>query len=335
MAANKPAIMLSLDDGSDLTDKVNPRLIALTLTEKRSEAADRLELTLHNHDRAIEPPSVGALLTLSIGWASGTDVAVGMVTKGAFKVDEVERGGPPDIITVRARSADLASDYKRRRTAIWKETTLGAILSAIAARNGLTPRIHGDLAGRAVTVIEQANKSDMAFVRDLGRRYDAVAGPKAGALIFMPIGAATTAGGAPLPRIALTRQSGWAWSFRHAARDEQDGAEADWQDQASGRRQRVTGGGSGNGRGRRKLKRVYASEAEAQAAIAGDATKRRRGAFTLDYDLALGDPAIIPNARVSLTGWDSQIDALGWLVDEVTHKLDASGLNTTVKLESV
>lgn len=330
MPANVADVRLSLSDGTDLTDKVNPRLIDLTLTEKRGEEADTLEVTIHNHDGAIVPPTKGAMLNLSLGWKGGDDVAAGLVAKGRFKVDEVARGGPPDRISLRARAADFASDYRTRKDGIWKGMTLGAILTEIAGRHGLTPRIHPDLASKAIAAIEQKAKSDMAFVRDLGRRYDAVAAPKGGALVFMPIGAATTAGGQAILECALTREEGWTWEFTAAARDEYDGAEARWRDGDAARTRTVKVGGDK----RKRLKKVYASEADARAAAEGEAAKRQRGAFTFTYDLSLGDPQLMPNARVFLSGWDSEIDGIKWLVDQAVHKLSSGGLTTALTLES-
>lgn len=335
MDGNRAAIRLTLDDGStggtDLTDKVNPRLSALTLTEQRGEEADALELQLHNSDGRLAPVRAGATLILAMGWEKGDGVPLGLVAKGRFKVDEVERSGPPDIVAIRARAADLTGDYRLRRDRIWKDTTLGAVLTEIAADNDLTPRIHPDLAALPIAAIEQAKKSDMAFVRDLGRRYDAVAAPKAGALIFMPVGASTTATAKALPSAALTRRDGWTWRFAAKARDEYDGASAQYQDLDAGTRVTVTAGGGK----RKKLRRVYANRADAEAAARGEANKRQRGAFTFEYELALGDPTLIPNGRVKLSGWDSEIDGMEWLVDEAVHSLDGSGgLRTSLKLES-
>lgn len=332
MDGNRAAIRLSLDDGTDLADKVNPRHLSLSLTEKRGEEADMLELTLHNHDGALAPVRRGVTLSLAMGWEKGAAVTVGLVDKGRFKVDEVRRGGPPDVVTIRARAADLTGTYRERRRKMWKDTTLGAILTEIAGRNGLTPRIHPDLASKPIAAIEQRAKSDMAFVRDLGRRYDAVATPKGGALVFMPIGADATAGGRPLPALTLKKDGdGWAWEFAAESRDEYDGAEAQYRDLDAGKNVTVTAGGDK----RKKLRRVYAKRGDAEAAAKGEASKRKRGAFSFTYDLALGDPTLIPNARVTLQGWDSEIDGIAWLVDEATHTIDGSGgLKTAIKLES-
>lgn len=330
MSANIPDVRLSLSDGTDLTDRINPRLIELTLTEKRGEEADTLEVTIHNHDRAIAPPKKGAMLNLSLGWKSGSDVAARMVGKGRFRVDQSRRRGPPDTITLSASAADFSGDYRRRRDAIWKDTTLGAILTEIAGRHGLAPRIHPDLSAKPVALLDQKAKSDMAFVRDLGRRYDAIAAPKGGALVFMPIGATTAAGGQPLTEVALTRQEGWGWEFGAADRQDYDGAQASWRDVDGGRNRAVKIGGDK----KKKLKKIYASEADARAAAEGEAAKRRRGVYEFTYDLALGDPELMPNTRVFLVGWDSEIDGIKWLVKEAVHKLGNGGLSTSITLES-
>lgn len=330
MPANIADVRLTLADGTDLTDKVNPRLLDLTLTEKRGEEADTLEVTIHNHDGAVSPPKKGAILNLSLGWKSGDEVSVGLVGKGRFKVDQVNRGGPPDRIRMTARAADFASDYRTRKDGIWKDMTLGAILTEIAGRHGLTPRIHPDLASKPIAAIEQKAKSDMAFVRDLGRRYDAVAAPKGGALVFMPIGATMTAAGQPILECALTRQEGWTWDFGTTSREDYGGAQASYRDTEAGRNRTVK---VGTGK-RKRLKKVYASEADARAAAEGETSKRKRGTFTFTYDLALGDPQLMPNCRVFLAGWDSEIDGIKWLVNEAVHKLSSGGLTTALTLES-
>lgn len=330
MTVNKAACRLVLNNGVDLTSRVNPRIIDLTLTEKRGGEADSLDLTIHNHDGLLAPPKVGANLRLMLGWESREFGPAGLVDKGAFKVDEVERSGPPDIITIRARSADLTGEFSKRRTRSWLDTTLGAIVQTIAGEHGYSSRITAELASIAVAAIEQAGKSDMAFLRDLGRRYDAVATVKDGTVIFMPLGSSTTPSGKTLPTLRLTKVDGWSWSFRHEERTGTDGAEAEYHDQDSGQRKTVSTGGSKP----RKLKKVYASKADAEKAAKTAKDKAKRGAFSFTYDLAFGDPAITPNQPVQLRGWDSEIDGISWLVGEATTRFAAGGLVTAIKLES-
>lgn len=169
--------------------------------------------------REAGPAPEGARLTVQLGWDRGTGVAVGLVNKGSFLVDEVGWQGPPDVVTIRAHSADFADTFRKRRTRTWKDKTLGAMLQEVAGAHGLTAKVHGDLAGKQVTAAEQHNKSDMEFLRDLGRRYDAIATVKDGKLLFAPIDADTTASGQQLPSLTLTRSKGDRYRYERAARD--------------------------------------------------------------------------------------------------------------------
>lgn len=328
MTANVPGLRLTLD-GVDLADKINSRHTELTLTEKRGGEADELTLILQNVDGALALPEPGKVIALSLGWLQGDDVPVGLVDKGRFTVDEVGAGGPPDRITIRARSADLSGNYRRRVTKAWKETTLGAVLSDIASRHSITAQVHPDLAGKAIAALDQSGKSDMAFVRHLGSRYDAVATWKDRRLIFMPVGATTTPSGTSIPTLTVTRRDGWTWDFTYAQRDENDGVEAQWHDQASGRKKKHSTGGSNP----KRLKRTYASEADAKQAAEAEAAKRKRGGYSFEYDLAIADCRIMPNRRLALKGWNSRIDGIAWLVESVETVMTARGLRQRLKLE--
>ncbi|MBA4087382.1 MAG: late control protein [Novosphingobium sp.] len=329
VGANIAGLQLLLDDGTDLAAKINPRFLELTLSEKRGDEADELSLTLHNHDGRLAAPETGRVLTLALGWKVGGPFT-GLVGKGRFKVDEVEESGPPDVITIRARSADLGGDYRKRRTKVWRDTTVGAVLDTIAGRYGVESLVHPDLRGLAIAVLDQHGKSDMALVKDLGSRFDALATWKDRKLIFMPVGAQTTPSGKAIPSLTLTRRDGWTWRFSRADREENDGAEAEWHDPADGKRKKVGTGGTKP----KKLKRVYGSQAEAQQAAKAAAGKAKRGAFKFEYDLAQADMQIQPNARVKLSGWNTRVDGISWLVESVETSLGANGIKQKVSLES-
>lgn len=331
MPANIAGIRLSLDGGPDLAEKVKPRLLELTLSEKREDEADELSITLHNHDGALAVPEPGVGLLLQLGWLSGADdIPVGMVDKGKFIVDEVGQEGPPDKVTIRARSADLTGLYRKRRTKSWRDTTLGAILGDIAGRHGVTARIAGGLADAPVATLEQEGVSDMAFVRELGRKHDAIATWKGGFLLFAPIGLSAAIGGAPLASAVLTKRDGWTWSFAQASRDDYDGAEAQWHDQGAGRRRTVSTGGEKP----RRLRRVYATEQEARQAAAGAASRDKRRPYSFEYELAIADPALQPDVQVTLQGWSAKIDGLTWLIQSVETTLGAAGLTQRITMES-
>lgn len=318
-------------DGKDLTAKLAPRLLSLSLAETRAEKADTLEITLHDDDGAMTLPSEGARLTVAIGWEKGTGVTLGLVPKGTFVVDEVQFSGPPDTVTISARSADFSGDYRKRKNRSHHGQTLGAIVAVVARENGLKASCHPDLASVVVTAAEQAHKSDMQFLRDLGRRYDAIATVKAGALIFAPVNAKTTASGKEIPSFTLTRRKTDHIDYHRAAREgAQDGAEAQYFDQDSASRKTV----ATQGTHRKRLKRVYASEADARAAATAEHNRLARAAATMSFTLTLGDARIGANTSVTVTGCKSEINKRSWRVTSVRHELDGQrGFTTALEME--
>ncbi|VVT07254.1 contractile injection system protein, VgrG/Pvc8 family [Erythrobacter sp. EC-HK427] len=330
MTARKAGITLELENGTSLAAIISERLIDATLTESREAEADEVEIRLQNTDGLLAVPETGAVISLGMGWESGHDVAVGLVDKGSFTVDEVAEEGPPDTVILVGRSADLTGDLRQRRTQSWRDTTLGAILDAIAQRHGRSAKVAPELASQAIEVIEQEGKSDMAFVRDLGVRYDAISTWKNQLLLFLPIASSSTAGGTPLDAITLTKAKGWRWTFSQADRGNYDGAEAQWQDQDAGRRRTVQVGGEN----RRRLPRVYASEAEARQAAEAEMSRSARAPYTFTYELAIADPALQPDMRVTLQGWSERVDAVEWLVKTVKTTFGSNGLQQSLELES-
>ncbi|MDA5192785.1 contractile injection system protein, VgrG/Pvc8 family [Govanella unica] len=318
-------------DGADLTGKMRPRLVALTISEKRGDEADQLDIVLDDTDGQLAIPQPGAVLTVSLGWKQGRDVTIGLIGKGSFKVDEVTHSGPPDLIMLRARSADFTSEIRNRREQGWRDTTLGAVLGDIAGRNGLTLRIAPDLAAIARPSITQSRESDVAFLRRLGREYDAVATIKASHLIFARTGSGTTTSGDPLPALTIRRRDGDRHSWTTQTRDDYPGVTAYWHDRKGAKRKSFT---VGNKDGAKRLRKTYASEADAKSAAIAERDRLSRAPANLDFTLALGRPDAYPEQHVTVSGFKPDIDGTTWLISEVTHRLDGNGLGTSIIMET-
>lgn len=317
-------------DGKDISDRFRPRLISLTLSEKRGNESDQLDIVLDDSDGRLAIPKQGALLSLQLGWAAGTGVAVGLLDKGKFMVDEVEHSGSPDIITIRARAVDFTNAARVRNLKSWTGKTLGDVIGELAGKLGLTAKVAPALAGITIPVIEQGRMSDMALIRKLGKRHDAVATVKAGNLLFSPIGKGTTASGRPLPMTTIDRSAGDSHSFKRAARDDYSGVTAYWHDPDSAER---TGETVGETDKPKHLKRTYGSKADATAAAGAENSRQKRAAATLSFALALGRPGIYPEQRTRVSGFKPEIDAITWLIVDVTHNLNDRGLTTSVNFE--
>ncbi|PPT98685.1 late control protein [Xanthomonas arboricola pv. arracaciae] len=314
-------------DGTDLTARIAPRLLDLTLTECRGGEADQLDLRIHDHDGKMALPKRGVRLAVALGWK-----ATGLVEKGTFVVDEVEYSGAPDIITVRARSADLTADMRTRRERSWHSTTLGAVLKTLAGEHGLQPHVADALSPTKLPHLDQANESDMNLLMRLGQRFDAVATVKAGSLVFAPIGAGTTATGKPLPTATLTRRDGDQHRYSVADRDAYTGVRAYWVDKGKARRQSVLVGTDDNAK---RLRESYADEATARQHAHAELERAKRGAAKFDYTLAIGRADLFPEQRITVSGFKPEIDGQSWLIAKVTHTVSgSSGFITALELEA-
>lgn len=320
----KAAFRLELD-GKDLTDRVRPRLISLSLSEKRGDEADQLDVVLNDGDGKLAMPKKGAVLSLQLGWQGEA-----LIDKGHFKVDEIEHSGTPDHITLRARSADFTAALRIRRERTWKNKTLGQILAEIAGPAGLQLRIDPALKAKSVAVLAQSRESDLALLKRLGARYDAVATIKAGRLLFNPKGKGSTASGAALPTFEIVRRDGDGHSYRSADREGYTGVTANWHDVHGATRHKVTAGKDTNAK---RIRKVFHSEAEAKAAADGEHSRLERQKHTLSFRLALGRPDLYPERKGRVKGIKNEIDAVTWLIAEARHELGDGGLVTSIELE--
>jgi phage protein D len=342
MIANIPAVRVVVD-GKDITPvlegKVSqangrpprPRLVSLGITEKRGEEADQLDLVIDDTDGTVPLPPTGARIQVWLGWKQGSDVTPGLVDKGWFIVDEVSHGGPPDLVTVRARAADFTSDLKTRREKSWHGTTLGAIVTEVAERHKLKPRCAPALASIPVKSKAQSRESDVAFLRRIGREHGAVATIKRGVLIVTPIAAGVTPSGKTLPTVSIRRRDGDAHQFSRQKRDDVPGVKATWHDRKAGKRKAFV---AGKADGAQALSKVYADEKEAQTAANAAHARAGREPVSLSLTLALGRPDIHPEAKANVTGYKTTIDAVPWLIAEVTHTYGDRGYTTGLKLEA-
>ncbi|KTC26414.1 late control protein [Pseudomonas sp. ICMP 19500] len=318
-----PAFRLTVD-GSDIAQKISPRLMSLNLTDNRGVEADQLSITLSDHDGLLAIPPKGAVLRLWLGWSD-----TGLVDKGTYTVDETEHSGAPDVLSIRARSADLRKGLKTKRERSWSNTTLGKVIGDIAMGNKLTSTVAGALGTLPILQLDQANESDANLITRLGEEFDAVASVKAGCLLCMPAGGGKTATGLALPHIILTREDGDQHRYLQADRDSYDGVRAYFYDVDSAKKQEAIAGGGDN---LKDLRHTYSDQQSALRAARAEFRRLQRGSATLSYTLAIGRPDLIPELTYTLQGVKSEIDEIIWYGGNVQHSLTADG-GYTVSLE--
>ena len=314
-------------DGTDIAQQISPRLISLSLTDNRGMDADTLDISLSDHDGLLSIPPTGAVLRLWLGWAD-----TGLVDKGTYTVDETEHSGAPDVLNIRARSADLRKGLKTKREGSWSNESLGVILWAIAKRNGLVPQIAPAMNAILVHHLDQANESDANLLTRLGEEHDAVATIKAGRLLFMPRSGGKASSGAALAHITLTRADGDGHRYLQANRDSYDGVRAYYYDINSAKKQEAIAGGGDN---LKDLRNSYSDRESALRAARAEWQRIQRGIATLSYNLGKARPELIPELTYTLVGVKPEIDAIIWHGGNVQHSLTAdAGYTMSLELES-
>jgi phage protein D len=322
--------------GEDLTGRIQPRLMELTLTDNRGMDADELEFSLEDSDGRLDIPRRGAKIRLFLGWQDS-----GLIDKGTYVVDEIEHSGAPDKLTIRARSADLRESMGGKKERSWDEKTVGAIVGEIAGEHGLIPVVSPDLAPLIIEHIDQTAESDASFLTRLSGQFDAIATVKSGHLLFYKTGLGASVSGLPLETVTITRADGDSHRFSFADRetagtviacaydtDTREKREVAVSDK-SGDEDAVTGTTTRV----KRLRHTYPTQEDARRAAESVQDQLQRGAATMSLSLAYGRPELIPDLPVKLKGWKPVIDGVDWLLTKVTHRLSNSGLTTDVEME--
>lgn len=315
-------------NGLDITSTVNARLESLSIIDNAGHKADTLSLSLIDFDGKLEIPPTGAAVEIKIGFKKS-----GLISKGIYTIDDIEHSGPPDIVTISGASANMGGTLPGQKSRSFSKTTLGEIVTTIAAEHKLTPRISPALAGIRINHIDQTAESDLNLLSRLANRYGGIATVKEDRLLFIPEGAATTVSGIPLDTLTLARIDIANHRWQSIDRDSYSGVKAAWNDKSGGKRKWLHVGESTK---LKELRESYEGEEEARTAATAELARIKRGQAELSISLSKPNPSLIAETPVKTTGLKQKIDEQNWVADTVTHSISpSSGLTTsfTAKLK--
>ncbi|KAF1021876.1 MAG: hypothetical protein GAK30_01565 [Paracidovorax wautersii] len=332
-------------NGKDISDKLKPIFVRLTITDDRANDADEIELVLSDHNHAVPLPDTGGIITVAIGWRADPASApyrrldsdevgfpVGLIDKGSFTIQAVEHSGAPDIITVRARAANMLDSLRTLRNQSWHETTVGDILASIAKRNSLPLSVDAEVGKRKVKHADQITESDASFLRRLANTYDCLCTVKNGTLLFSQARAARTPKGTDLDPVLITRAHGDQHRWSRQDRDAYSGVRTWYSNIKTGQRSAVVAGISGRAK---DLRTTYASREDALAAARAEWLRIQRGIFAFDITLAYGRADLFSQRPAEVSGFKDQIDETAWVITSARHTLDAGGYTTQITLETM
>lgn len=333
----KPDWRISID--GTLVDR--RRLVSLSTTDNRGLEVDSMTAVFTDCDGQLALPQKGVELALFIGY-----IGESLVERGTFIVDYVSHSGPPDMVTVTAKSArssekngadDVAADdgagdkFKAGKERSWDDMILADIVTQIAADQGVEPKISEALAEHYFKHIDQT-ESDAHFLTRLADELDAVATIKAGKLLFLEAGKGENAEGQAIGPIVIKRNEGSRHQYEAAEKGRFTGCSAHWHDAATGKREKVDEGEDGY---RKRLQRTYPSEADAQRAAKSEFARISRGLATIQLDIADPNPALFAETPAHLRGWNKpEIDHENWVITKVTISIDPrQGMDASMEAE--
>ena len=328
----RPSFRL-VSNGVDVTARVRDRLLSLRFHDEAETRSDRLTVKLDARKKNgahVELPEIGGTLELSLGYEE-----TGVTYLGRFKVDEIEQSSPPDILTIKAKAADMTGPFRTSTDRSWHDTTLGEIVSTIATENGYIPAIDPALGAVKIAHEDQTAESPMAFAIRLAARHDGVVKPVNGALVLARKGQARTASGQSLPTFHVRPEKLAAWRYARKARTDAGTSEEGlgaveaetWSvDEAAPRIVR-----SGDGGAPQRQTYRLADLLAAQGSSASDANSRNRARAEFSMELE-GTASLMAEQKLVLDGFRPGIPT-EWRAVMVEHDFTSSGYTCSCKAE--
>jgi len=324
----KTPVCIITANNKPLNTLISSRIISVTVTDNRANEADELSIVLDDSDGALELPKRGVKLNCKMGFL-GEDIH----DKGDFIVDETEWSGTPDLITVKASSANFKSKIKEAKSKSYHRKKFGDIASEVAKNHELTLVMTTDLKAINLAHVDQTNESDLNLLQRLAKQNGAEMAVKKDRLLIFKAGSAKTASGKNLPAITLTRKDGD--QFRYSEQDRESdhtGVSASYQDTGKAKREKSIAGEKGKVK---HLKGTFANKEEAERASKAKMAEIKRQMAKFSITTAYGIPEISTESPVKLDSFKTEIDKLKWIVEKATHSYAKSGgLVTQLELEA-
>ena len=313
--------------GRDFTDRFKG-LTDITVTDNRAFIADTVALAVADPEGALDLPEKRAVIRLQIGYEGQP-----LEDKGAFTVDGLGISGPPDTLHIYARSANLKESMNVPKSRSFKETTLGAILEKVAKGQELKAVISPELGNLVITHLDQTNESDGHFISRLGRTYGAVATIKDDHLVFSPLSRGTTPAGTPVAAVTIERSDCESFTYDNRERSSEfTCVRARYHDLAAAKTKSIIIKVDGEDGKTKTLLETFPDEGQATAAAEAELRRLSDIGTTMTLELHEGWPRLIPETPVKLSGFRPSLDAMAWVVDQVTHKIGRGGFSSSIKL---
>lgn len=344
----RQAFLTLLYEGKDISAQIAPFVLSFSFTDNAHGKADDLQVTLEDREHLWKGdwyPDKGATLTASIRcdqWEE-TGAVPKVMRCGTFTIDEIEVGGPPDTVTMKAISAAVTKSLRQqRKTKAWENASLRQVAQDIADAHGLGLRYDGP--EFRFKRMDQRETSDLGFLKRMAEQRGMNLKVAEDSLILM----SGKGYDAKAPVKTLTRGVSPIKSFRFKDKTDDvygDGAEINYHDAASKQDKKYTFVGAFSGQeqsyvpatskkkkggDRHKVNRRLDDNEDGLEIVAAEARGKNKdeadGSLTM-----MGDLDLRSTMTVAVAGF-KRFDAT-YFIDTATHSYDrGAGYATEIKL---
>lgn len=304
-------------ENQDITQDLEPYLIAVTYQDKISGESDVIEVTLQDalHTLINNPPPRGSKLNVSFN----------DLDFGTFEVDEINPSSPPSVMRIKANSISQNSGLNQTdESRSWEKVLLSRIAHDIADASGVELFYETDY-DPEINRAEQGEQSRLAFLQNLCEDHGLIIKVADQTLIIfeekaledMPAKVSLT--WTDITRFDATATLNEVYqkcevNYRHGQKDKNFSAVATDDTKATGRTLKIN-------------KRVN-SQAEAERLARHKLREKNKEEFSVTLTLPL-------NLKL-LAGVTFQLEGFGafdskWIVDESSHTVSDSGSVTRIK----
>lgn len=318
----KPTYIIRVD-GSDRTEIFRGRQVTIGLTDETGYKSDEVSITVDNYDFSIEPPRRGVVLDVDFGYEGK------LANFGEMTVDSVSKSYTARTIVIKAKGFDTRGRLKERKTRSFDVDSLGDLVQKIAEENGFSSLPHPQTFDfQIVKRIVQQKESDLNLATRYAKQFDCIFRINGKNLLVQPKGLGETFNGRELPVIPIDRSQCDDAVISYEGRENFGSVEAKYKGYEDGKFETVR---VGDGDPVFRLPKIYDDEPLARGAARAKLQDFRYAGVSFNITIE-GDPFIIAEMYVELTGFDSE-DNGRWLIQRASHSLSSSSFTTSLTLQ--
>ena len=320
----KPITRITID-GRPATGLFMSRLISCEVTDREGTKSDTVQIELEDSPPAAIPRK-GAIIKVWMGYLRG-----GIAYMGAFTADEVEANCLPYSLRITGKAADLRAEMKQNREVHWDDTSVADIVSDVAKRHGLIPRVAGAVGSHVYKWFGQQDESDIHVLERLAKRHNALFSVKDGHLIFAELGSGLSALGAALTPVIVRPGDIVEGScrVRFADRTAYKDVIGYYHDRDRGERVEIKVASSPDGSATYRIGEPFADEEEARRAVEAKAKELLRAGTSTSVQI-VGRPSARGGAPLIYAGVRAGADGVPFILDTARHRSTKESYTTNL-----